>query len=76
MIRIAKPLPNDDGPYEYRGRFDGDGLHCDQARRYDPSAGKWMNEELVGFVEGVNLYCYVSKSPQQLDLPDPTAERV
>ena len=26
MIRIAEPLPSDDGPYEYRGRFAADAM--------------------------------------------------
>ncbi len=39
MIRIAEPLPNDDGPYESRGRFDAE-LHTARqyARPWTPTA--------------------------------------
>jgi RHS repeat-associated protein len=79
MIRIAEPLPGDDGPYEYRGCFDDamftssiDELHFDHARWYDPTVGKWLNEDPVGFAGGAsNLYCYVGNAPP-LDAADPS----
>ena len=59
MIRIAEPLPPDNGPYDYRGRFE---LHCECW--YDPTMGKWLTDDPVGFADGdCNLYCYVGNSP-------------
>jgi RHS repeat-associated protein len=76
MIRIAEPLPSDDGPYEYRGRFDDamftgniDELHAE--RWYDPTVGRWLNDDPVGFAGDCNLYCYVGNSPL-LDAADPS----
>ena len=53
MIRIAEPLPSDDGPYDYCGRFDADTmfeftsrldadaeLQFAPARWYDPTVGR------------------------------------
>jgi RHS repeat-associated protein len=78
MIRIAEPLPHDDGPYEYRGCFDDamftgsiDELHFDHARWYDPTVGVWMSDDLVGFADDCNLYRYVGNSPL-LDAGDPS----
>lgn len=71
MIRLAEPLPPDDGPDEYRGRFDDamftgsiDELHCEQTRWFDPTVGRWLTEDPVGFAADCNLYCYVGNSPQ------------
>jgi RHS repeat-associated protein len=70
MIRIADPLPHDNGLYEYCGRFDFDAdaafeftgrldfdpeLHFEPARWYDPTLGVWMTEDVVGFADDVNL---------------------
>jgi RHS repeat-associated protein len=53
MIRIAEPLPDDDGPYESR----------DEHRRwYDPTVGRWRSEDVVGFA-ACNVPCYVGNSP-------------
>ena len=87
MIRIAKPLPPDDGPYEYRGRFDdamfeytgrldSDAeLEFAPTRWYDPTIGRWLTEDVVGFAADTNLYRYVGNSPEQVALPDPTSAR-
>jgi RHS repeat-associated protein len=75
MIRIAESLPSDDGPYEYRGRFDANAdaeLHCEYGRWYDPTVGRWLNEDVVGFAaDPSNLYRYVGNSPL-LDAADPS----
>jgi hypothetical protein len=34
--------------------------------------GVWLNDELVGFAEAVNLYRYVGNSPEQFVAADPT----
>ena len=49
MIRLAEPLPSDDGPYpgaRDRGRFDAE-LRVE--RWYDPTLGVWLNEEPIAF---------------------------
>ena len=86
MIRIAEPLPSDDGPYEYRGRFAADAmleftgdfdadaeLHFASARWYDPTVGRWLTDDVVGFAaDPSNLYRYVGNSPMQPDAADPS----
>jgi RHS repeat-associated protein len=52
MIRITEPLPDDDEPYE--GRF--------EHRHYDPTVGRWLSEEPIGFAV-CNVPCYVGNSP-------------
>jgi RHS repeat-associated protein len=70
MIRLADPLPQDDGPYEYRGRFDAE---LQNERWYDPTLGVWMTDDVVGFAaDPSNLYCYVGNSPLQPDAADPS----
>jgi RHS repeat-associated protein len=79
MIRIAEPLPQDEGPYEYRGRFDFDAmfeftgrldaadaeLQFAPARWYDPTVGRWLNDDPVGFAgDDANHYCYVGNVPE------------
>jgi RHS repeat-associated protein len=81
MIRIAEPLPADEGPYYYRfadtmfeftGEFHADELQFEQARWFDPTVGKWMSDDPVGFAGGdSNLYRYVGNSPL-LDAADPS----
>jgi RHS repeat-associated protein len=41
-----------------------------RARYYDPAAGRFANEDFVGFDSGPNFYSYVSNSPA--DLVDPS----
>ena len=46
------------GPYYYRARY------------YNANAGRFINEDPVGFGGGMNFYAYVSNSP--IDWIDPT----
>ena len=41
-----------------------------RARTLEPSLGRWMSEDPIGFVDGPNLYVYVMNSP--IDLFDPS----
>ena len=65
MIRIAQPLPHDDGPYEYRGHF-----NADASCRMNKAAGTTQmlspaDEKPIGFAaDPSNLYCYVGNSPE------------
>lgn len=47
-------------------------LHYNRARHYDPTVGRWINEDPAGFEDGdVNLYRYVGNAP--CNDSDPTA---
>jgi RHS repeat-associated protein len=51
-------------PYQFTGREnDGTGLYCFRARYYDPVTGRFLSEDAVGFVGGVNFYAYVRNQP-------------
>jgi RHS repeat-associated protein len=67
-----KPLDN---PYlKYTGReYDPNtGLYYYRARYYDPTIGRFISEDPLGFVEGVNFYAYVNNNP--INLNDPTGK--
>jgi RHS repeat-associated protein len=59
-------------PFRYTGReFDSEtGLYYYRARYYDPSAGRFISEDPVGFEEAGNFYRYVNNKP--VTLIDPT----
>ena len=62
-----------DQPYTYTGReFDVEsGLYYYRARHYDPTTGRFLQEDPIGFAGGdVNLYRYVRNSP--INLADPS----
>jgi RHS repeat-associated protein len=42
------------------------GLYYYGARYYYPSIGRWINCDPAGFVDGVNLYCFVRCNPINL----------
>ena len=43
------------------------GLYYYRARYYDPSAGRFLSEDPIGFEGGGNFFAYVSNSPSYLD---------
>jgi len=53
-------------PVRYTGReFDTEtGLHFYRARYYDPNAGRFVSEDPIQFMSGIDFYTYVSNSPQ------------
>jgi RHS repeat-associated protein len=61
-------------PFQYTGReFDTEtGLYYYRARYYDPSGGRFLNEDPLGFASGVNFYPYVGNSPT--GFTDPSGE--
>jgi RHS repeat-associated protein len=38
-------------------------LFMTQYRAYDPALGRWLNEDPIGYHDGLNLYAYVRNSP-------------
>jgi RHS repeat-associated protein len=50
--------------YTYTGReTDGLGLYYNRARYYNPSIGRFLSEDPIGFAGGINKYAYVGNSP-------------
>jgi RHS repeat-associated protein len=46
------------------------GLYQIRNREYHPTLGRWLQRDLMGFHDGMNLYAYVSSRP--LNMTDPT----
>ncbi len=46
--------------------------HFEPARWYDPTVGRWLTEDVVGFAADCNLYRYVGNSPEQFPAADPS----
>ncbi len=64
-----------DQPYSYTGReFEAESdLYYYRARHYDPSTGRFLQKDPIGFKAGdVNLYWYVRENPQ--NYADPSGE--
>ena len=61
-------------PFRYTGReFDTEtGLYYYRARYYDPSGGRFINEDPLEFDGGVNFYAYVRNEAP--NLTDPTGQ--
>jgi RHS repeat-associated protein len=55
-------------PYTYTGReFDSEsGLYYYRARYYDPTTGKFLQKDPIGFRGGLNVYNYVDANPAAL----------
>jgi hypothetical protein len=47
-------------------------LYYYRARYYDPTSGRFLSEDPIGFEGGINLYAYVLNDP--LDLIDPSGQ--
>ncbi|HKV12861.1 MAG TPA: RHS repeat-associated core domain-containing protein [Thermoanaerobaculia bacterium] len=59
--------------FQYTGREnDGTGLYYYRARYYNPSFGRFISEDPIGFAGGPNLYTYVLGDP--VSYTDPTGE--
>lgn len=58
-------------PFQFTGRdFDSEtGHRYYRARYYDPTTGRFLNEDPIGFDGGVNFYPYVDNSP--INFTDP-----
>ena len=62
---IANQTGNIENPFTYTGReYDAEtGLYFYRARYYDSKAGRFINEDPIGFEGGINLFRYVYSSP-------------
>jgi RHS repeat-associated protein len=58
-------------PFQYTGReWDGEsGLYNYRARYYDPSSGRFLGEDPIGFGSGVDFYSYVDNGPTNFTDP-------
>ncbi|MBI4823337.1 MAG: RHS repeat-associated core domain-containing protein, partial [Nitrospirae bacterium] len=53
-----------DNPFQYTGREnDGEGLYYYRARYYSPELQRFISEDPIGLLGGVNLYTYTGNSP-------------
>jgi RHS repeat-associated protein len=53
-----------DNQYQFTGRQnDGLGLYYYRARYYNPAWGRFVSEDPIGLVGGINLYAYVQGNP-------------
>ena len=72
---VAEPgtEANFDGPL-YSGYFlDVDtGLYQDRSRYYDPSQGRFINRDPIGYAAGTNLYAYCGDNP--INRTDPSGQ--
>ncbi|MCD9026837.1 RHS domain-containing protein [Luteimonas sp. BDR2-5] len=61
-------------PWRLPGQYlDGEtGLHYNLHRYYDPATGRYITEDPIGFVGGLNFYLYANASPTRYI--DPTGE--
>lgn len=65
--------PDEGNPLQYTGREnDGTGLYYYRARYYDPALKRFISEDPIGIVAGINLFTYVQGDP--IDLTDPDGE--
>ncbi|MHB8173922.1 MAG: RHS repeat domain-containing protein [Nitrospirota bacterium] len=62
---IASQTGNIENPFTYTGReYDQEtGLYYYRARYYDSRAGRFINEDPIGFWGGINFFGYVSNDP-------------
>ena len=62
---ITNQTGNVENPFTYTGReYDAEtGLYFYRARYYDAMAGRFINEDPIGFWGGINLFRYVGNSP-------------
>jgi RHS repeat-associated protein len=60
-----------DNPFQYTGREnDGTGLYYYRARYYSPKQQRFISEDPIGLVGGINLYGYVGGNPISRIDPD------
>ncbi|MFG1173216.1 RHS repeat-associated core domain-containing protein [Erwiniaceae bacterium CAU 1747] len=53
-MKIKIPVLSEDNPV---------GLHYNRHRYYDPHSGRYITQDPIGLLDGMNSYGYVSNSP-------------
>ncbi|GLU35765.1 RHS repeat-associated core domain-containing protein [Trinickia caryophylli] len=63
-------MPKIEQPLRYAGQYadDSTGLHYNTFRYYDPDVGRFINQDPIGLMGGLNLYRY---APSPLNWTDP-----
>ncbi len=66
MICIAKTDPKPDCLFAFTGHpLDKEvGPQSNEFRHYDPTVGRWLNDEPIGYRPGANLYRYPVNRPE------------
>ena len=66
MIRIAATDPTPDCLFAFTGHpFDKEvGLQSNELRHYDPTVGRWLNDEPIGYQPDGNLHRYPANGPE------------
>ena len=64
-------------PFQYTARESDSetGLYYYRARYYDPNAGRFLSEDPIEFVGGINLYRYAVNNPTNLEDPSARSTR-
>jgi RHS repeat-associated protein len=60
--------PNNPNPYMFAGRrFDVEiGLYYNRARYYNPYAGRFLQVDPIGYMDGMDLYTYCRNNPSNM----------
>jgi len=62
--KVTVSGPSSGNPFQYTGREnDGTGLYYYRARYYHPGLQRFISEDPIGFLGGLNLYAYVGNKP-------------
>lgn len=57
-------------PFKYQGQYADEetGLYYNRFRYYDPNAGSYISQDLIGLAGGDNLYAYVPNPSSYIDI--------
>ncbi|PJJ59362.1 RHS repeat-associated core domain-containing protein [Hymenobacter chitinivorans] len=68
QVREGKGKPQD-CPFRYQGQYEDveTGLYYNRFRYYDPEAGRYISQDPIGVLGGMNLYSYVADPTTWID---------